>query len=570
LRRHKTLFARIKQASFSQDLVAGLTGAVAGAPQAMGFALIAGVSPVYGLYAAVVANIVGTLTASSTFMTIAPTNALSLVVFSTLYGSGSPKPIEALFALTLLVGVFQLAAGLLRFGSLVRFVSNAVMTGFIAGAGTLIILGQLSNFTGYQRSDDISGALPQFWDWLVHPGSWNTETLILGLVALGTILLLRRLHMKNISTLIGIVLSSLLALLLGWESVRTVGDISAIPQGFPMPVIPDLSYAPDLAAAALAMAVLSMVQSAGITQTVPQPDGSTADINRDFIGQGLSNLAGSLFRGMPSAGSLSRTAVNISAGAETRLANLSAGVFIGLVLVAFGAAIERVILASLAAQLILAALSLFNVEHLKEVWRISWTARLTMLATYVSTLVLPLEYSIYVGVVLSLLMYVYTSSQNIELVALEPIDEHRYRRVATPRQLSDRTPLILSVHGNLYFAAVKRLETLLPSARGVDKPVVILRLRHNQYLGSTGVALLRRYANELEAQGGKLMLSGVEPEIHEQLVRCGFIDELGPENIIDARDTIFDATSQAHNEAQQFLTRSDTAEEPGQEPIHSR
>jgi len=540
------------------DLLAGLTGAVAGAPQAMGFALLAGLNPIYGLYTAFISTLVAPIFGSSVYMTVGPTNALALVVGSTLIGLQGTAMLDALFTLTLLVGVFLLAFGLFRLGGLTRFVSNAVMTGFISGAGVLIILAQLSHLTGYDAEG--THILQRTWDWLLHLPDADWPTFAVGLMAMAIIIGLHRTRLKPVATLFALILTAALTALLGLESVETVRDMSAIPTGLPLPVLPDFTLIPDLWLAALAMAVLTAVQSAGIVESVPQPDGHLADTSRDFNGQGIANIVGSFFQNMPSGASLSRTAVNISAGGKTKLANIVAGLFVGLALIAIGGLIERIVLTALAAHLIVAANSLISYKNIKMVWNVGVTAQLAMLTTFASTLLLPLEYSIYVGVALSMVMYIYSSSMNVEITRLLPADNHHYREKDVPNNLSsENKPIILSVYGHLYFAAVRRLEQLLPPPDNCQYPIVILRLRHNQYLGSTGIRVLQRYAHSLQQRGGRLMLVGVSPLLHRQLERTGALQFFGPENIYDADEIIFKSTEDAYQDACEWLARQNGA-----------
>lgn len=538
-----------------RDIVAGLTGAAAGAPQAMGFALIAGVSPVYGLYTAVVATIVGALTSNSTFLTIAPTNALALVVFSTLSADARGTGIDALFTLTLLIGIFQVAFGLFRLGSMTRFVSNAVMIGFITGAGLLIILGQLGNFTGYMRPDDVTGVLPRFSDWLAHADRWDLSTLSMGLVALGIILMLRHNRLKYTATLIAIGVTSLLVVVFNWDSVQVVRDIAPIPSGLPRPTLPAGTDIAGLLPAALSMAVLALVQSVGITQSVREQEDHPTNVDRDFVAQGVANLAASVFQGMPAGGSISRTAITISAGARTRFANVFTGLFIAAMLWLFSGLIEQIILPALAAQLIIAAVGLIKVRQIRLVWGTGWSARMAMTVTFASTLVLPLEYSIFVGVALCTFLYLYTSSMNLDAVCLEPTHDNGFREKPVPEHLPDFLPTIIEVHGQLYFAAVYQLEQILPEPQGSHGAVVILRLRHNSEMGSTCLRFLRRYAEALEHGGGRLMLSGVSEGLHDQLVRTGTLQDLGEDNIFPATDTLFDATKQALVSAQHLASQ---------------
>lgn len=549
--------ARYRQ-SVIRDLLAGATGAVAGAPQAMGFALIAGISPVYGLYTAIVSTIVAGLTSSSSMLTVGPTNALSLVVASTLFGFDESGQIERLIVLTFLVGVFQLAFGVLKLGTLTRFVSNAVMTGFISGAGLLIIFGQLDHLIGYESHGRT--VLENLWDWLTHLGEAEPRTAFLGIGAAVMIWALHHTRLKSVSTLIAIGVTSAIVILLDWTQVATVRDIAVIPSGLPAFTPPDvLEYGQSLLPAALAMAVLGSVQSAAITQNVPERDGTRSNTNRDFAAQGLGNIAGAFFQGMPACGSLSRTAVNVSAGAQTRLANIYAGVLIAAMLVAFGTVIEQITLAALAGHLVVAAASLIRVEQIREVWNVNASARAAMVVTFLATLLLPLEYSIYVGVALSLSLYVYTSAVNIKVTHLKPVDTHThmFQESTIPTELPANQLVVFSIYGHLYFAAVDHLEKSLPDPTTGQRTVVILRMRHNQYLGTTGIRFLRRYAEKLRANGGKLLLSGVGPDLRAELERTGALQYFGAENIFYAREIVFSATEDAIHYAQTWLGQSD-------------
>lgn len=544
--------------SLLDDLVAGATGAVAGAPQAMGFALVAGVNPIYGLYTSIVSTLVASLITSSRLMTVAATNALALVVGTTLMRFDDGLRLEYLFVLTVLVGVFQLGFGLLRLGDLTHFVSNAVMTGFITGAGLLIILGQLSHLTGYEYQTGSSAVLPRFWDWISHLNHCDGYTAVIGVVSVLAISALHRTRVHNMATLIVILLTGTFLWVTGWQSVDLVRDISAVPGGLPALVVPHLSYAPDLVTAALALAVLASVQSAAITNSLSDRDqlAEPADVNRDFVAQGLANIVGGFFQNMVSGGSLSRTAVNVSAGARTRLANVFAALLIALTVLVFAPLIERVVMAALAAHLIVASASIMRPGMIRLVWNVNVSARIAMTATFLSTLLLPLEYSIYIGVGLSLGMYLYTSSRNIHVVRLVPTNNQHFREAELPVELPSGEPVILSVSGNLYFAAVKQLQQVMPSPGHAVRPVVILRLRDNEYLGSTGIRFLETYDRQLRARGGKLILAGVGPKIKYELERTDHLRYFGENGVFLSGDVLFDATEHALAYARQWLANT--------------
>lgn len=574
-------FLKRARSTILPDTLAGLTGAVAGGPQAIGFALLAGVPPVYGLYAAFVGPIVGAIFGSSVYMTVGPTNALALIVGSALLGLNGQIEAESLFALTFLVGVFMLLFGVLKLGDLTRFVSNAVMTGFITGAGTLIILGQLRHLAGFAGVEPVitvaegvanlpapvshNGSLLQpVIELFTHLQLIDMPTTIIGLIAAFIIFSLHHTRFRTIAVLTALVVATVMTRVLNLGTIELVGSM---PHGLPLPILPNVGLMSQYVTVALAMAVLATVQSAGLIEAMPQPNGDIPDASRDFTAQGIANIVTGFFQGMPVAGSLSRTAVNKSAGARTRVANIMAGLFVGLSLIAIGPLIELIPLTGLAAHLIVAAFSLISINRIRMVWVIGWAPRIAMVATFVATLVLPLEYSIYVGVGISLVMYIYTSSRNIEVRQLLPVGEHQYKEVEVPPNLMQSpNPILLTVHGHLYFAAIRTLEESLPNPDCCEYQVVILRLRHNQYLGSTGIRFLQRYAQALQKRNGRLIMTGVSSAVRQQLERTNAMDVFGEENIYPPDEVIFAAMEQAMTDAKAWLVEKTAVVPPQPTP----
>lgn len=542
------------RAELFHDLAAGLTGATAGAPQAMGFAILAGLSPVYGLYTAIVSTVVGALTGGVGYMTTGPTNALALVVGSTL---GSGDTVSRLVTLTVLVGVIQLVFGLLRLGGLTRYVSTAVMTGFITGAALLIIIGQMGYLTGISVGRQ-PNAIRSVTVLVEHSGTLGIETTVIGVVTMAVILTLHHTPLKPFATLTAITITGIWIALVGWETqgVELVRDMAPIPNRLPGMTLPDASLARDLLSGALAIALLGLVQTAALAESLAVQRRMRVNISREFIGQGASNLIGGLFQNMPAGGSLSRTAVNISAGARTRLANLYAGVFVALIILLFGGLAERIALAALAGHLIVAAMSLIQMKQIRFVWQAGLPSRAVLMITLAATLVLPLEYSVYVGVGLTLLLYVGQSS-HVSVMRLEPAGD-TFRETPVPDRLPDHEPVIVQVTGNLSFAAARDLQTKLPSPAGARHPVVILRLRGDELLAGTGAALLAAYAEQFHDQHGKLILCGVSEQVTHTLQSTGVLDTVGPENVFPATDTLLTSTRAALAYAQGWL-----AEQPG-------
>jgi SulP family sulfate permease len=204
-----------------------------------------------------------------------------------------------------------------------------------------------------------------------------------------------------------------------------------------------------------------------------------------------------------------------------------------------------------------AASSLISPGRLRQVWEVDVPAKAALLTTFVSTLVMPLEYSIYIGVLLSLLLYVYTSAGNITAMRFVPVQNGHYEEVPLPAVLPSHEPFIVTVYGNLYFAAVGALEHLLPLPGDSELPIVILRLKGNHYLGSTGIRLLERYAAQLEARGGVLILCGLGEVIIGQLQRTGALDRLGKENVFGEQKILLASTSAALQRARDWLAEQE-------------
>ena len=328
-----------------RDLIAGVTNAVTNIPDAMASAVLAGLNPIQGLYAIMIGTPVSALTTSSQLMTVAVTGAMALIVGDSLAAVPADEKVAALIVLTVLVGVTQIVLGLVRAGTLVRFVSNAVLQGFLLGVAVNIVLSQVGDLTGYDS--DAPGKVGRAVDTLLHPGQINLQLLAIGLLTILLVILVERTPAKDFSFLAALVVSTVGAMLLGWD-VPTVRTLSEIPQTLPMPSIPDLSLMSGLVVPAIAIAIVGLIQSAGVSKGTPNRDGTYPDMNRDFIGQGLGNTAAGVFSGMPIGGSVSSTALVVQLGAKSRMANFIVGPIIAVVVLVFAGAVEAIPLATLA------------------------------------------------------------------------------------------------------------------------------------------------------------------------------------------------------------------------------
>ena len=547
----------------TSDLLAGLTFALVNIPQAMAHALLATVNPVLGLYTLMLATPVGALFTSATFMNVSTTSALAVAAGDTLITFPSSDRGSVLVTLVLLIGIFQVVLGLLRLGWVTRFISFAVMTGFMTGVAVLIIIGQLGDFTGYYSS--YSGKIPQLADLVLNRSSILWATLAIGLLTIALIYWLGKTRLSKFSLILALLLASGAAVLLNQvftANIKLVGDIADVPRALLKPVLPDLTLISSLIVPAIAIGIIGLVQGAGVSQTFPNPDGKFSDISRDFFGQGVANLAGGLFGGIPAGGSSSGTALITSAGAHSRWANIFGGMAVALVVLLFANLVELVAMPALAGLVIVAGVQMVNVKAIQTVWQTNAIARAIMLVTFGSTLVMPLQYAVLLGVAISILLFVLQQSNTIRVV--EWVVENGGWPVErpAPSQLESGRVTILYTYGNLFYAAADTFEKSLPSAEGAHQAVVILLLRGYEDIGSTMIQVLHRYTQALQANGGKIILAGVAPGLRDQLRRTGMLILIGEENIFLSTEIIGEAGNLALRAATDWLEKSMVQNDP--------
>ena len=533
------------------DLVAGLTVGASQVGNAMAYTMLAGVPPVHGLYAVAAGTSSGALTAGSQRMPIVPTAALCLAAGGALATLPPPQRVAGLFTLAVLTGAIMLVLGLLRAGGLVRFISNAVMIGLMAGIGVTILLSQLGALTGFSsRYDD---KLLKAADLFMHPGASDVETTAIGLATVLLVVVLRRTRLKLFAMALALLLMTAAVALLPLESVAVVGDIAPIPRALPWPRLPDLSLIPSLLLPAVSLVIIGLVQGAGISRTVPNADGSFGDTSRDFVGQGVANVFAGFFSGGVVGGSVQATALNVGAGARTRWAAVITAAFVVLVILAAAPLVQQVPLAVTAGILIVAASSALQPRAALDVWRADKMSAAVMLVTFALVLIVPLQYAVLAGAAISVLKYIYLASLDVHVTQVVTDADGRLREAEAPSALASESVTVLDIYGSLFFAAAPRIRESLPSVGDAHCPVVVLRLRGRGTLHSATIALLRAYAGECSANGGRLYLAGVGSEMEDQLRRTGVLELLGPDAVVAATDEIYGACALAQERGSDWL-----------------
>jgi SulP family sulfate permease len=537
-----------------KDALAGLNDAVSSVPDGMASGILAGVNPIYGLYACMVGPIVGGIFSSTRLMVVTTTSAAALGAGQALVDVPDEQRADALFMMVLFIGAFQILFGLLKLGRLTQFVSYSVMTGFIIGIAVLTVLTQLPSATGYEPEG--SNRISQTFDILMHPGELHLTSLGLAALAVALAVFLPRTKLGNFGILVAIAAPSLIVVLFGLGSVQEVEDVGEIPGGAPLPVLPALSdISLEVVTAAPAVAVIILVQGAGVSQTVPNPDGSRRSMSRDFIGQGAANVASGLFRGLPVGASLGTTALSVVSGARTRWAAIFAGIWVGVIVVVFPDVIARVAMPTLAALLIVASASTIKPAEAHSLWNTGWPSRIASMTTFLTTLLLPIEVAVGTGVALSAALYVYESANDITLVQLVERPDGRIEERTPAEELQSDRVTVLDVYGHLFFAGARSLERRLPRPDEAERPAVILRLRGQTDFGATLIEVLMNYSEKVEAVGGRLLLTGVRPRAHREVVRSAKIDLAGPVRIYDATSIRGQSTRRAIADAEGWLVK---------------
>ena len=548
----------IRHDTLRKDAVAGLVLGVESVPDGLAAGLLAGVSPLSGLYAYLFGTIGGSFFTSSTFMAVQATGAMAIVIADVPAVHAAGDPARALFTLSVLTGVVMLAAGFLRLGSVLRFVSNAVMVGFISAVGVNIILGQLANLTGYKAEG--ANRVVRAFNTLVHPGELHLQSLAIGILTVALILLLERTVLGPLGLVLAVVITSALVAVLGWGSVALVRDLSEIPRALPLPQAPMLRLVPSLVVPALSLAFVGLVQGAAISANFPNPDGRYPDVSRDFIGQGAANVIAGIFRGMPVGGSMSASSLNKAAGARSRMSLMIASVVMAVVIIAFAGLVGYIAMPALAGLLMLVGYRTIKPADLQSVWETGAVQKAVLLTSFVLTMIIPLQYAVLVAVGLSVILHVVRQSNQVTIKRwlLEP--DGNLIEADPPAQLPANEVVALQPYGSLFFAAAPVLEAQLPATDGAGRnSVVILRLRGRTDLGTTFMDVLRRYAQGLVATDSKLVIVSASERIQEQLRVTGVTDLITPENIYSGDERVAATLKRAYADAMTWIERNQLA-----------
>jgi SulP family sulfate permease len=556
-----------------KDLLAGVTVAAISLPQAMAYALIAGIDPRFGLYSAIVVTLVASIFGSSSHLINGPTNAISLVVFSAIAffdPDARFDAYQATFLLAIMVGTIQILIAVFRLGDLTRYISESVVLGFMAGAGALVGLGQLGNLTGLRdRGNGQQHVLYRLWLTLTG-GPVNVRALTIGLATIVMVIVLRKLARKyrlpQIDMLVALIVAAIIAARFGWtipgaDGKSLVSVVGSIPRSLPHPQIPEIKFwwIKQLSGSALAIAFLGLLEALAIAKSIAAYTRQELDFNRQCLAEGLSNLTGGFFQSLPGSGSLTRSAINFQAGAVTRFSGVFASATVALVVLLFAPYARFIPKSALAGLLLVTAARLIDWKRLSYALRASrYDAGLVFITAF-SAVFISVEFSILIGVALSFLLFVPRAAllRWSELI----VSKERVVRERVPGDPPCRSMLLYDLEGELFFGAAPELDRFLEELKRRTKAehirFVVLRLKRTRNPDLVALEHFDRFLHEMAAEGRTVLLCGVRPDLERAMKNLKFSTWLPAEHVFREEDEKFSATLKAVRYVHTLLDHND-------------
>jgi SulP family sulfate permease len=523
------------------DLVAGLTVATVAVPQAMAYALVAGLPVEYGLHTAIVMTAVGAVFDSSRQLINGPTNAISIAVLSALAVVPAEQRIQAAVLLAFLVGAIQLGITLLRLGDLTRYISHSVIVGFTLGAGTLLVLDQTKNLLGLAAvGDPHDHFLVRFWGSLSAGGGVHAATAMIGLGTIVLVLALRRIKARLGWRLLPdlMIVVAIMAALTAWlgldqAGVQVVGAIPATLPAFEAPLF-DVALMRELSSGALAIAVLGLLEAVSMAKAIASVTKQKLDMNQQCLSEGLANLVGSFFRCIPGSGSLTRSAINQQAGASTQWSGVVSAAAVALIMLVFAPYAHFIPRAALAGILMVSAYNMVNWHALAYHLRTTQFDAAIVGATAFSAVVISVEFCVMIGVLMSFMLTVPRVGRM--LLSEFVVDKEGFPRERLPGDPSCERILIFGLEGELFFGASASLEghfARIEDRLTKDTAVVILRVKRARNPDAVGVTLLEGFLERLRRRGVHVLLCGVREEFARRLERAGLSQQLGADLFLE-------------------------------------
>lgn len=517
---------------FKGDFIAGITVAIILIPQGIAYALIAGLPPIYGLYCALVPQLVYAVFGSSRQVAIGPVAMDSLIVatgVSTLALAGSDSYIAIAILLAFMVGGIQFLLGVFRLGFVVNFLSKPVISGFTSAVALTIGINQFRNLFGvdFIQSDQIQYVLEDIWFTITD---FNSHTTIIGLISVTVIIILRKINKKIPNALIVVVAGILTIRYFGNDFVD-VAIVKDIPSGLPSFSFPelDISQMKELLPIALTLVMVGYLETISIGKSLEaKQDEYKIRPNQELMALGLSNMIGSWFKAYPSTSSFSRSAINQESGATTGMASLVSVFMVLITLLFLTPLFYHLPKTVLAAIIIVAVFGLVNIKEAIFLWKANNLDFWLLIATFFSTLLFGIEYGIMIGVGLSLIILIFRTSRPYVAELGKVPDSNFYRnRERFTEVIVDNEVLVFRFDAQLFYANssyfIETLE-LMVEAKGAHLKLIVLDAESINRVDSTGVEMLKERIRFYHKKGILFYFAGVKGPVRDHLFRGKILD----------------------------------------------
>jgi SulP family sulfate permease len=538
------------------DLAAAVTIGAVSIPQAMAFALVAGVPAQHALYAMIVPGFVAAFLRRSPHLVTGATNTAALLVASLLASLNLPAGSglgPTLAAVCLIAGLAQTAVGLSGLARLARYVSPAVVMGFTLGAAVLIAVGQLPALLGLEAAP-AANAIAELLRIAGSLERVDPQALGLSAVTLAVIIGARALHPRLPGPLLAVGAGAVAVALLDGSGAATPELLGAVPRALPTPTLPDTDPAAlrRLVGPALALAVLGMAENVSVGKSLARRTGAAFHAGTELRAQGVANLAGSLFGALPSSVSWTRSAVSLQAGARTPAAGMLGSLAVLLAVLAAGPATRFVPLASVAAVVLWIALRMVRLEDLQRIRRADRADFSVLIVTFGATLLFDLELAVFAGVGISLALVVHRAGL-LRLSEFARAGSGELREIPLDPETGSAPITLLQAEGDLFFGVADELEQRLDAVASAGTRAIVLRLKRTHAIDGSASEALARFCERFHTRGGILLLCGLRPDMRRRIERSELGRALGADAIDETAGRPFESLERAIERARRHL-----------------
>lgn len=520
--------------TFMSDLLAGVIVGIVALPLAIAFGIASGVTPEKGIITAIVAGFIISLLGGSKVQIGGPTGAFIIIIYGIIQQYG----LEGLTIATLMAGAFLILFGVLRLGTIIKYIPYPIVVGFTSGIAVTIFTTQIKDLFGLTIDNVPSDFIEKWGAYITHFGTIDTWSAFVGVLSVAIIAVMPRINKKIPGSLIAIIIMTVAALLLknyaGVTSIETIGDRFSVSNAIPDAHVPAMTWETikGLVAPALTIAVLGAIESLLSATVADGVIGDHHNSNTELIAQGVANLASPLFGGIPATGAIARTMTNINNGGKTPIAGIIHAVVLLLIFLFFMPLAQYIPMACLAGVLVVVSYGMSGWRSFLTLMKNPKSDVTVLLITFFLTIIFDLTVAIEVGLIIACLLFMKRMSETTDVkVVMDEISEEsdissgNLEHLTIPKGVE-----VYEINGPYFFGAGNRFEEIMASFG--DRPKVrIIRMRKVPFVDSTGIHNLTNLCTMSKNEGIEVVLSGVSEKVHSQLNKARFYDLLGERNI---------------------------------------